>query len=288
MWPANIKMPRILSVLLGLVLLVASVIPDTSNTTERAILPLVAGLIIGGASLLSGIFKSNAASDAAQAQAQAATAGITAVKEGTSSGLHAQDVATKQGITAAQSGLTEMQAALAPYMNSGAKAVASQDDLAGLNGPDAQKAAVAAISGGSEMDALVTSGEDAMRQNATATGGLRGGNFQGAIAQFRPKMLSDLISQQYARLGGLSSLGQASASTYGTGAVQTGGTIASLYGTQGAGAASLYSQQGQDIAQLAAAKGNAQAADAIASGSLLSSFPSALGTGLGVAMGAGA
>jgi hypothetical protein len=278
-------MPRWLSVLLGLGSFIFSVVPVHSDDVQAIIPLLIAGLVVGAASLVSGLIKGSAANKAAEEQAKAAQAGITAVKEGTTSGLKAQSEATASGISAAQSGLASMQAALAPYMESGKKALASQEDLSGANGPEAQKAAVAAISGGSEMDALVTSGEDAMRQNATATGGLRGGNFQGALAQFRPAMLSNLIKQQYERLGGLTAMGQGSAAQYGAGAVQTGGTIANLYGQQGAGAAQLYSQQGQSIAELLATEGNAKAAGKVATGATWSAIPAAVTSGLGVYMG---
>ena len=55
---------------------------------------------------------------------------------------------------------------------------------------------------------MVQQGQDAILQNASAIGGLRGGNTQAALAQFRPALLSQLIAEQYNRLGGLSSLGQ--------------------------------------------------------------------------------
>ena len=183
-------------------------------------------------------------------------------------------------------------------MSAGAKAVAAESDLSGLNGPEAQARAIASISNGPEMAALTQQGENAILQNAAATGGLRGGNTQGALAQFRPQMLSSLIGQQYQRLGGIAGLGQNSAATFGQGAVAAGGQQASLYGQQGASAAGLYGQQGsnaaqlysgqgQSIAELLAAQGNAQAAAAIAQGQTWSSIPDALTAGLGVLTGGG-
>jgi hypothetical protein len=65
------------------------------------------------------------------------------------------------------------------------------------------------------MQALVSQGEEALLQNAAATGGLRGGNLQGALAQFRPQMLSNLITQQYNQLGGIGALGAQGAQMYG-------------------------------------------------------------------------
>jgi len=52
-------------------------------------------------------------------------------------------------------------------------------------------------------------------QNAAATGGLRGGDTQGALAQLGPGVLQQLIQQQMMNLGGLSSAGQNAASNIG-------------------------------------------------------------------------
>jgi hypothetical protein len=186
-----------------------------------------------------------------------------------------------------------MQSALEPYMTAGSKAVASQSDLAGLNGADAQQKAIDALSSGAEYKATTAAGEDAILQNAAATGGIRGGNTQGALAQFGSSQLTNLINTQYARLGGLSQQGQSAASQYGQGAIQTAGQVAGLYGAQGSGQAALYGQQGQSlaslygqegasIANLLAAKGQAQANGQIAQGQAWNAIPNAITSGLGV------
>ena len=155
----------------------------------------------------------------------------------------AEDAATTQS-TAAQSGIDEtkrqfdaMQKLLDPYVQAGNKSLTAQQDLAGLNGPEAQAAAMQGISSSPEMMALTQQGENAMLQQGAATGGLRGGNVQGALAQFRPQMLSSLINQQYGRLGGLTQIGQASAAGVGAAGMQSGAQIADLLGQQGAATA---------------------------------------------------
>jgi hypothetical protein len=67
------------------------------------------------------------------------------------------------------------------------------------------------------FQALARQGEDALLQNAAATGGLRGGNLQGALGQFRPALLNQQIQQQFQNLGGLTALGQSSAAGIGVG-----------------------------------------------------------------------
>ncbi|UOF77221.1 putative ejection protein [Caudoviricetes sp.] len=94
-----------------------------------------------------------------------------------------------------------------PYSQGGTNALQAQQNLLGLGGADAQSAAIAQLNNSPYMQELMKQGESAILQNASATGGLRGGNTQGALAQFRPGMLNQLIQQQYANLGGLSAMG---------------------------------------------------------------------------------
>lgn len=99
------------------------------------------------------------------------------------------------------------------YTKSGA--LQDQQTLLGMNGADAQGQAISGIENSPYFSGLVKQGENAILQNASATGGLRGGNTQAALAQFRPNMLSAAIDQQYQRLGGLVSLGQNAAAGVG-------------------------------------------------------------------------
>ncbi len=103
--------------------------------------------------------------------------------------------------------LDEAQDLYDPYTEAGAASVDTLSDLLGANGPEAQAAAIAALEGSEMFQGLVGQGESAILQNASATGGLRGGNVQGALAQFRPQMLQALIQQQMGGLSGLANLG---------------------------------------------------------------------------------
>lgn len=147
---------------------------------------------------------------------------------------------------------------LQPYANVGAPALAQQRALTGLDGPEAQRAALAMIEQSPEMQAYVQQGENAMLQNASATGGLRGGNLQGSLAQFRPQLLAELVNQQYGRLGGLTALGQqttqniaglgqASAAGQGAQGMQSAANIANLLGNKGAAIAGGQMAQGSVV-----------------------------------------
>jgi hypothetical protein len=139
------------------------------------------GAAVVGAAVVGGVAKSMSAKKAAGAQTKSAQAGIEAENK-------RFEEATKL---------------LQPYTDAGTKSLSAQGDLAGLNGPEAQKAAIAAIEDSPQFAAMQQQGEEGILQNASATGGLRGGNTQAALAQFRPQLLSGLIDQQYNRLGGI-------------------------------------------------------------------------------------
>lgn len=96
---------------------------------------------------------------------------------------------------------------LDPFAAAGAPALSQQQALLGLRGPQAQQASISAIERSPAFQAQVRQGEEAILQAASATGGLRGGNVQAALAQFRPQMLQREIDLQYGRLGGLTTLG---------------------------------------------------------------------------------
>lgn len=98
---------------------------------------------------------------------------------------------------------------------------------------DPQQEAINQIASGAEYQALLQQGENALLQNASATGGLRGGNIQGALMEFRPKLLNQLINQQYERLGGLTTLGQRSAAGVGANEIVSASNIGQAYTTAG-------------------------------------------------------
>lgn len=194
------------------------------------------GAALGG-SLGGGMAAASGAEKAGELQSEAAQAGVAEQRR-------QFDLAMETLSPYSQAGVTAMTG-LAPYAAAGAPALEAQQALAGLKGPAAQRAAIANIEQSPEFQAYARQGEEAMLQRASATGGLRGGNIQGALAQFRPQLLSNLINEQYGRLGGLTQLGsqttsniaqlgQAAAAGQASGALRTGETIAGLLGQAGA------------------------------------------------------
>ena len=172
----------------------------------------VTALVVGGTQIAGSALSANASSKAAKQQAQAAQGGI--------------DETRRQ--------FDEMQKLLAPYTQAGVPALQGQQNLIGLGGADAQGQAIQQLQSSPMFQQLTQQGESAILQNASATGGLRGGNTQAALAQFRPNMLNALIDQQYGRLGGIANMGQNSAAMTGQAGMQTGTQISSLLEQQGA------------------------------------------------------
>lgn len=162
----------------------------------------VAAAVIGSA-VIGGAVSMSASSKAAKAQTNAAN---LTVEE--------QRAAREQ-----------MRTLLNPYVSAGTPALQSQMAALGLSGPEAQQAYVMQQAQSPIFQSLAQQGETAILQNASATGGLRGGNVQGALAQFRPALLNQFLEQQYSRLGDLTKIGQASAAGVGASGITSATNI---------------------------------------------------------------
>lgn len=159
----------------------------------------------------------------------------------------AQTASAQAGIEEQRRQFDVVRGLLQPFVTAGQGALGGQQALAGLSGANAQRAAIAGIQAGPQFGALVQAGEAGILSNASATGGLRGGNTQAALAQFRPQILSGLIDQQYARLGGLSAMGQNAAAGVGSAAQNTGNAVSGLMQQQGAAQAGGALATGQAV-----------------------------------------
>ena len=172
----------------------------------------ITGLIVGGTQLVGGLMQAGAAGDAA---------GV-------------QTAASQTGIEEQRRQFDMVRELLKPYVEAGAPALAAQQAMLGLGTPEAEAAQIAAAERSPTFQAMLRTGEEALLQRASATGGLRGGNVQAALAQFRPQLLAQEIENRYSRLGGLTALGQQSAAGVGTAGMETGSAIAKLQAERGA------------------------------------------------------
>lgn len=199
---------------------------------------IIGGVIAGVGALGSAAMASGAAGKAADASAAASAATV------------AEQRAARE----------QLRQLLQPWVGAGNSALQQQMQLLGLAGAGKQQKAVNAFTQSPMFQALAAQGEDAILQNASATGGLRGGNTQGALAQFRPALLNQQIQQQYANLTGLSQMGQNSAAGVGAAGMQTAGTIGNTLmanaENQGNAAIAQGNQWGNAFGQIGGIAGN--------------------------------
>lgn len=189
--------------------------PQTHQGGRRVYFDPVSGLV-AGAGILGGVMSSRSQAKAGEAAANAQTASAQA------------------GIAEQQRQFDAVQKLLAPYVQAGTGALGAQQNLLGINGAEAQQAAIQGLQNSPAFQSQLHLGENRLLQNASATGGLRGGNTQAALGQFAPGLLAQMIQQQYGNLGGLTSIGQNAAAGVGNAGMQTGQNVATLLGQQGA------------------------------------------------------
>lgn len=177
--------------------------------------------------------------------------GITGANQ---SAKGAQQAANTQA-SAAEKAIAEQRAARLsneqrqdPFVNAGTTALAQQMSLIGLNGTAQQQDALNALLSGPEYTTGVRQGEQAILQNAAATGGLRGGNTQNSLANFRSDLLNSVLTNQYNRLGGLTSLGQNAAAGVGNAGLAVASNIGNLLNQQGAAIAGGQIAAGNKVA----------------------------------------
>ncbi|HFX6379629.1 Uncharacterised protein [Acinetobacter baumannii] len=179
-----------------------------------------------------------------------------AQKNAANQAAQAQTESSQAAIDEQKRQFDAIQELMKPYVNAGTGALAGQQDLLGLNGAAKQQAAIDSINNSQAMQTYMQQGENAILQNASATGGLRGGNTQSALSQFRPQLLNQLINQQYQNLGGLTSIGQNAAAGVGNAGMQSANNIGNLLQQSGAAQAGNALAQGQATANQWAGIGN--------------------------------
>lgn len=158
----------------------------------------------------------------------------------------------------------------APYLGAGTAALGQQGDLVGLNGSGVQASAIEALRSSPLFQSLFNTGQEAILQNASATGGIRGGNTQRGLADFGADTLAQVIERQLAQLGGISGRGQ-----------QAVGDVSSFGANKAAQVASLLGQQGQVRAGGLLTRGGINAGIWNNAGSFLDEVMSKIAAGMG-------
>tara|TARA_R110000782_G_scaffold250814_1_gene338203 strand:- start:690 stop:1454 length:765 start_codon:yes stop_codon:yes gene_type:complete len=207
---------------------------------------MVAAAIIGGA-VIGGVASSSSAGKAADAQIQSTEASIAVQRE--------QFAATQKLLKPYVDAGSPALKKLSSYSDVVDPALDEQQALSGILGPEAQQSAIDRIEQSPLYMEYVAQGENAMLQNASATGGLRGGNMQAALSQFRPQVLSQMIEDKYSKLGGMVSFGGSATNN-----------LASIGQASAAGEAAAGMNLASNVGNSITAAGDARANAALAQG----------------------
>ncbi|RSV20356.1 hypothetical protein CA236_00105 [Sphingomonas sp. ABOLG] len=100
-----------------------------------------------------------------------------------------------------------------PYTRAGTAAIGELSSLAGLGDDASQQAMIDELRASPLYASLYRNGEEALLQNAAATGGLRGGNTQRGLADFGADTLAQVYQQTFNNLSGLAGLGMGAQGT---------------------------------------------------------------------------
>lgn len=128
----------------------------------------------------------------------------------------------------------EARADLSPYNKAGGAALTQLLASMGL-GPEGSEAAfVNGVKSSPIYGAQIQAGEDAILANASATGGLRGGNVNDALSRLRAQALATEVQRVQGNLQGVTSLGQNAAAMTGNNGMNSAAAISNLLQQQGA------------------------------------------------------
>ncbi len=184
-------------------------------------------IVTVAAPLITGAMGNKAASDASKRASEAQVQGA------------------QMGIDETRRQFDVMQEILAPYTQAGVSSMEAQRDIMGLNGPEAQQSAYDRIEQGPAFQTMARQGEEAILQRASATGGIRGGNVQRSLSEYRPGLLDQYMEREFGRLGEMTRVGQASATGQAVGAQNVGTQVSGLYSDIGAAQAGGHLAEGQ-------------------------------------------
>lgn len=192
-----------------------------------------AAAIVGG-SLISGVAGSKSASKSAKAQTQANAASVAEQRR--------QFDLTQESFEEAQAFQREQ---LSPFADAGRGALSQQEALLGLSDQDAQQAAFAGLEQSSGQKFLQERAQKNLVQNASAIGGLGGGNVRSALVQQGVGFAQQDLDNQFNRLGAISGAGLSAATGVSQGALSSASQLGQ-FGQQSANNISnLNSQSGQ-------------------------------------------
>ena len=172
----------------------------------------------------------------------AAAAGLAAVgsiggalisSSASSDAANMQQQSNQAAIDQQQQQYNQARADFAPFRQAGVGALGQYVNLVGTNGAQPQQDAITALQTSPYYQSLYRNGQEAVLQNAAATGGIRGGNTQRSLADFGADTLAQTIQQQLGNLGGIINVGAGATSTNASLGANSADNISSLLARSG-------------------------------------------------------
>jgi hypothetical protein len=136
-------------------------------------------------------------------------------KEATKKAAAIQEDAAQRGITEQRRQFDVTQESFRPFQEAGVAAIGGQSDLLGLNGPEAQAAAFAAMEDSPGQQFLRDRAQKNLLRNSSAIGGLGGGNVRSALVEQGVGFAQQDLQNQFGRLGQLAGQGLSSTQSVG-------------------------------------------------------------------------
>ena len=180
------------------------------------------GAIIGGA-IVGGLFSSKSNDKAVDAQ------------------VEGQD----KSIEEQRRQFDATQANLKPFQDAGQAAIGEQQNLIGLNGNEAQQASFDAFNASPGQKFLRDRAQKNLVRNASAIGGLGGGNVRSALVEQGVGFAQQDYNNQFGRLGQLAGQGQTAATNIGNFGANASNNISNAYGNIGNARATGIQNQNQ-------------------------------------------
>jgi hypothetical protein len=184
--------------------------------------------------------------------------------------MQAQMAMMEKAIAEQRAAYDEAKGLLNPYSAAGLGGLESYLALLGQSGADAQRQAIEGLEQMPGYQAQLGAGQRAIMQNASATGGLRGGNAQQGLAEFGSGLFGQYYQNQLNQLGQLQQQG-----------VNTNTNLANIRAGNAANISNQYNMMGQAQGQGILAQGAARQQG-------MSNIGSLVGGGLGAVFGGGA
>lgn len=136
--------------------------------------------------------------------------------------------ALNKGMARLDTNLADTKSLLSPVTETLDPTMGALGDLLGINGSQGQQTAIDGLRTSPLYQSLFRNGQEAVLQNAAATGGIRGGNTQRGLADFGADTLASTIQQQLGNLSGLAQIGLGGAGTIANVGTGTATNIAEL------------------------------------------------------------